>query len=259
MAIAHRKVANMYGYESKQRKYVLLKRNKPLLTPGGKIIQTSSKTLIEEAVQDVKRFGEDPRGSTSTYSCLCSYVDFAEEGEKAVLVGPLVESIDYDPVFSLPPGPPLALLFYRAFSQPYLRENGIVLGMELPSNFDEIKQWAKKECFLWSKHQLTATTIASASYGSVLIAMGIIQRKADLPVVAQGFCLLVREHAIRQLLGSTASDGVSGILSHRADTKYCNEACCCFGANDYPVDTLDNRCGIVQDMKVLQRFAQVRD
>jgi len=220
-------------------------------TPMGAPVVTKHEAMAREIVEDLQRFGEDPRAALSMYHSLCSLLDFGLRVPRKLLIQSAVQSIAQDRVLRTSAEPELMGVQTAGFTIPWLVHHGI-----LPDDWRQtrkIQKWAAKTMAAWNLNQLMTVQIAGCHLRSPLIGMALVANGVDPCVTAQALCADLGAHLMSCTFAICV--GYRGHEPQRHSPQYCKSKCLCYDPMEYPVK-LDMRCGVAQVLDVLQRFAQ---
>ncbi|MHC4538364.1 MAG: hypothetical protein ACYS74_01110 [Planctomycetota bacterium] len=229
-----------------------------VLTPAGSEIRTRFPRLLKETLEDLETHGPDPGEAISTYSLVCSYIDFARAASKQALIGIIFHDLRHDIVFDLPASPEAHHFLDRCYRNMLFDRIGIAPSQAVPPNLNRLKDRLMSELQVLSRRQLTVVIYFSANLGSALLGLAVVTHSINLGDLAQAYC--ARLHCY--LTGQHDSLGTGERVQYEYDPEvfdeqYCDE--CCVGSEyDHPV-RLTSSCSVVQMLEKVQRFCGFPD
>ena len=238
--------------------YVIVDIDQHCLTPGGKPLKSKNERLIQVAIDDLNRYGPDPTEALSTYSMLCSYIDFAQEQEKKELFKPIHSDIENDRAFDLPADPELYTFLMRCYENELYNKWDIRSGLHSYSN-EKLTPLVLDELLKLSKRQIMTAIIFVAHFHSTTLALALVGDHIDQQNLAQGMCPKLLEHIVNQFADIVIGQSkYEALFPQKNDIEYCEKVCCTDHFSKYPKH-VDQRCAIYGLVESLYKFSQYPD
>ena len=142
----------MFAYEKDKDIFYIIKNSKRLYTPTKSLVYTSSQTLADNLIKDMKIYGEDPTDICSIIAFHYAYLDFYKNSTREVIESNIASGLDEK----------LDWTFYQQDNQ----NNKVKV-------FGEFQEQRLK-CLKWlsqiSLHQLAAVCVVGRALESVNVA-----------------------------------------------------------------------------------------
>ncbi len=230
-----------------------------VLTPAGYEIRTRFPGLLQETLEDLETYGSDPEEAISTYSLVCTYIDFARRTSKQTLIEPIVHDLPHDIVFDLPASPEAHRFLYRCYRNVLFDRLGVVPSLAVPPGLDGVKDRLISKLHGLSKRQLSCVIYFSASLGSALLGLALVTHSINLGGLAQAYCSRLHRYFAAQSdsVGIVEME-VYGYAPELFDEQYCDSMCRVGSEYDHPVP-LTSSCSVAQMLEKVQRFCGFPD
>lgn len=220
--------------------HVLTCDHRAVLTPAGTPLVTRHRELAMALLEDLRRWGPDPRRQFSMLSLQATHLDFAPGRSLNQFVSEIAAAAPSDPWVSRPGFPTLEVALADVWGTPERLEPALL----------------RATLAALTPRQITAVILGGTNLNSPLLALHVVTSAARLEPLAVGACGLFYE-ALRSRVtpSGLASNALEQPRSRRrtpdtTSTPTCTA--CCAGA---PAERTEATCDLLRAVAVVRRFA----